>query len=531
MRTTSKLFISSAILMLLACGGAGSQIDDSSTGSSANNAGTGSIQTGDGGNSSSVGGGSSGSVGGINSGNSDGGTLDGPVGGGTSDGLGGSGGTLDGSGSDTSSGGTSDGLGGTGDNVGGTLTSDGEGGTGGTDDGVGGSGASDDGVGGSGGTLDGIGGSGATGDGLGGIGGGTSDNVGGSGATGDGVIIAPPPVVPPPPVGGTEDNVGGTGNTTDNIGGSGNTADAIPTAPPPPPPPPANTNDNVDGGVTSDCPSSCPPEINGGGGNGGTNGFNTIVLNDAVLENVDTQGRMYVGNNFTTPGYTVGSNMPYSTTRMDLIVGNNLTVQASSSLWGLTVQNGLIAYGGSITGQEYININLTAPVAGTPPGVVYSKPMVPAEVTADMRAWSTSLAALTATGSVSGSTFFCGSEPLCVIFASPSNLTSAVTVSAPTGTMVVINVNGTSATMSNYAVTLQGGTVKNNVLYNFYQATNLSVSAISVQGSVLAPLADLYFTNANIEGQVIVNNWVMPAGVTAGEIHDYLLYSCPELCP
>ncbi len=515
------------------------------------------------------------------------GTEDGQTGvGGSADGVGGD--SQDGPG--TTVGGSSDGpgsggVGGTADNVGGSGNSaDNVGGVGGTADNVGGSGNSADNVGGVGGTADNVGGTGNTADNVGGVGG-TVDNVGGSGNTEDNVggsgntedALPPTPPIPPPPPAGTIDNVGGTGATEDAVGG-GETLDAPPAAPPPPAPPPAptgitsdnlggtgNTSDLIPptaplppaptappaatggststggaggtGGTTLDCPVSCPPIIAagylGGLSTGGTSGFNTIVLNDATLENVDTQGRVFIGRNFVTPGYTVGSNMPYSTTRYDLVVGGNLTVQASS-LWGLTVQNGLIAYGGTLTGSQYINTNLTEPVAGTPPGYVQATPISTSEVNAAMLDWSSELASLPANGSVVGASgFSCPTGvTLCVINASAGNLISngTITVTASANTTVVINVSGASVTVWDDAMTISGGATKNNVIFNLYQATDVSMSGISFQGSMLAPLADLYFTNGNIEGQLIVKNWYMPAGTTAGEVHDYLFNGCPDLC-
>lgn len=66
-----------------------------------------------------------------------------------------------------------------------------------------------------------------------------------------------------------------------------------------------------------------------------------------------------------------------------------------------------------------------------------------------------------------------------------------------------------------------------DILWNFPDAEVLNLSAITVQGSVLAPWADVVFTNGNIDGSMIAKN------VTGrGEFHDFLFrheLECPPV--
>ncbi len=73
---------------------------------------------------------------------------------------------------------------------------------------------------------------------------------------------------------------------------------------------------------------------------------------------------------------------------------------------------------------------------------------------------------------------------------SGTNLANArnVTITAPAGSTVLINVAGTSDTLHNAGV-LVNGTSRQKVLFNFASATSLSVSSSAVPGSVLAPRA------------------------------------------
>jgi hypothetical protein len=51
------------------------------------------------------------------------------------------------------------------------------------------------------------------------------------------------------------------------------------------------------------------------------------------------------------------------------------------------------------------------------------------------------------------------------------------------------------------------GLSADNVLFNFYQATSLKISSIGVNGSILAPLADVTANNGNINGTIIAKSW------------------------
>ena len=45
-----------------------------------------------------------------------------------------------------------------------------------------------------------------------------------------------------------------------------------------------------------------------------------------------------------------------------------------------------------------------------------------------------------------------------------------------------------------------------NVIFNFYEATALTISGITVEGSILAPLAQVTAYNGNINGTVIAQS-------------------------
>lgn len=470
-------------------------------------------------------------------------TSDGVVGngGGTSDGPGTGGtGTSDGPGTGGTSGTTSDGpgTGGTtsdGPGTGGT-TSDGVGGSGNTDDGSGGTGGTtSDGVGGSGGTTsDGSGGSSGTDDGVGGTGGTTSDGSGGTGLTYDAPPPPPPAPPPPPSTGGTTgDGSGGTGNTDDGSGGTGLTYDVPPPPPPVPPPPPetggtggtndgsggtSGTDDNTGGSGGSytppseDCPWVCIPPV--------YEEVNVIVLNDAWLENCDVEGRLFVGNDATFPSYAVGTRMTPDASRYDLVVGNDLVYNNGS------VPNGAVAYGGTLsrTGSVFAY-----------GGWHQDEPVDFDQLNNDMLYWSDSLAAQPPTGETIiqyGGITLVGTEPALNIFeldAADLASCNGLTISVPAGATALVNVSGTNVTMQNFGIFFADGADKQYTMFNMYEAEDVTFSGIGVNGSVLAPRADLDFTSGNIDGQLVVENYVVQ-GRVSGEGHPYYFQGCPWVC-
>ena len=59
-----------------------------------------------------------------------------------------------------------------------------------------------------------------------------------------------------------------------------------------------------------------------------------------------------------------------------------------------------------------------------------------------------------------------------------------MTINAPKGTWVIINVDSAAPVFQNFEIVLNGGITVNYVFYNFYQSTTLSVQSIGVEGCV-----------------------------------------------
>lgn len=102
--------------------------------------------------------------------------------------------------------------------------------------------------------------------------------------------------------------------------------------------------------------------------------------------------------------------------------------------------------------------------------------------------WSTIFSGLASTGTASvsfGHYTFTGDVTLEVnvfsVAGSDWATVASLTINSGPGTFVIININGGSDGFTSFRTTLQGGIDAQHVIYNFYQATSLTVSSISVE--------------------------------------------------
>lgn len=102
--------------------------------------------------------------------------------------------------------------------------------------------------------------------------------------------------------------------------------------------------------------------------------------------------------------------------------------------------------------------------------------------------WSSKFAGMAATGTAtvsSGQFTLTGVASVQVnVFNIPSSAWATVnqlTINSGAGTFVIVNIDGGSNSFTNFGTTLVGGIDVQHVIYNFYQASSLSVSSIAVE--------------------------------------------------
>jgi choice-of-anchor A domain-containing protein/MYXO-CTERM domain-containing protein len=87
---------------------------------------------------------------------------------------------------------------------------------------------------------------------------------------------------------------------------------------------------------------------------------------------------------------------------------------------------------------------------------------------------------------------------------------SSLDITGQSGATVIINVDSTNALFQNKGFALGGGTTEAQVLYNFFDASHLTVSGEGFLGSILARNADFSFTSGLVLGNIVVGSATSP---------------------
>ncbi len=264
--------------------------------------------------------------------------------------------------------------------------------------------------------------------------------------------------------------------------------------------------------------------------------FNIFVFGDDTQGNSDTEGRVAVGGNanFSASGWTIGTHAASNTT--NLIVGGNLSNQ-NNTVNGNVLVNGNVTWqtptiqgslavngnanfnggGGQINGPVDVVGTYAAPsyfpTNQTPPTTT-SLPFSFSAVKTSLQNESNYLSTLTPNGTT---TFSSGlqlnatgpTNSFYVFDVTGAQLAAAssggLAISVPTGATVLVNVNGTADSFQSMGISLTG--VDNqHVLYNFSQATSLTVNQISIEGTILAPNANVSFIGGQLNGSLIAQS-------------------------
>src|SRR5713226_5270016 len=239
---------------------------------------------------------------------------------------------------------------------------------------------------------------------------------------------------------------------------------------------------------------------------GPASGFSVFVLGNDQQTSTDAEGRVAVGGNATFANYSVGASLPTDFSRYDLIVGSNLTFTNGS------VSQGRAYVGGT---AALINVFVGGGVFGPPT----PSPINFADAQTQLVNLSQSYSQMAPNGttsiSASHAILLTGSDPNLNVFALPGSalaVASSLTVNVPSGSSVIVNIDGVNDQMQNFGFFLNG-TDAGHIVYNFYQANQLMTGSIGVQGSILAPLATYDFEQGNVIGTVVADNLFGPGQV------------------
>lgn len=227
--------------------------------------------------------------------------------------------------------------------------------------------------------------------------------------------------------------------------------------------------------------------------------FNLFVLNDLNQPSSDTEGKAAIGRNASLAGYSVGDKLPMAPFGAQdvLVVGGNLTFTSGA------VYNGNIVYG--------VSSNLPIYPVSTTGGTVYQgTPIDFNAASAHLNTLSAQLAFYPPNGSVTlqfGGMFLQGDDPQLNVFSVNSADMATINdlqIHVPNGSVVLVNVTGGSTSWSGGFELF--GTARNNVLFNFYNVPQLTISGIDVTASILAPTTSVNFIAGVQNGQMICYN-------------------------
>ncbi|NUN08416.1 MAG: choice-of-anchor A family protein [Ignavibacteriaceae bacterium] len=242
--------------------------------------------------------------------------------------------------------------------------------------------------------------------------------------------------------------------------------------------------------------------------------YSIFALNDVSLAGSFLGGKLAAGDDATLAGTNIGSQAKLRNPAQDiLIVGDDLTYESG------TVRNGNVVYGGST--------NLPDPDVTYPEGtLVNSSPLNFASLGSYLTGLSSNLAGYDINGTTTlnpGNLTLTGTDIYLNVFnvnGSDFQNSPTVNVNVPKGAVAIINVSGTNISYSG-TLDIQSN-LGNFVMFNFHQATSLSILGTSFFGSILAPSATVSGTGSFFRGQVFANS-VSPGG-SSHMNHSFLGY-------
>lgn len=244
-------------------------------------------------------------------------------------------------------------------------------------------------------------------------------------------------------------------------------------------------------------------------------GFNVFTFGDLNVFNSDIQGSVAVGGNATLSNYAVASQQAGGS----LYAGGNVSWNSGSVGQG----SGNIVYGGTLAGNSTY-------ASATQNSAAVDFAATEALVKANSAYWggldgstvSNQYTTLTLNADQSGlNVFYVDGQEL-------KNVVSNLVINAVADATVLINVAGGAdgqAVGYDFSGYQLSGQSSSHVLFNFYEASDVVIfNGVGVQASVVAPNANVDFTNGQIIGQIIAQSLT-----GNGEVHLPLFEGSPPL--
>ncbi len=264
------------------------------------------------------------------------------------------------------------------------------------------------------------------------------------------------------------------------------------------------------------CAFACSGPFAFAGGLPYASGYNVFTFGNFQSQNIDSGGAIAIGGNLALSGYNIAQNpmipSSYASSVYSMIVGGQFSGTTS-------VASGKAYVGSKASGSNiYLNGSgsPTLTVGGTSP-IDFSAAQ--SALTSESTLLSQQISNATVQASGNNLTINTGSTVgtyYVTMTAAQLAIATALNITFATGSTLVINVSGTSSSIPNIGMTVNGGSVTGdattsaarNLLFNFYQANSLVFNG-SLIGSVLAPQATVTApANLQLDGQLVANKYI-----------------------
>ncbi|TCO77157.1 choice-of-anchor A family protein [Chromatocurvus halotolerans] len=282
--------------------------------------------------------------------------------------------------------------------------------------------------------------------------------------------------------------------------------------------------------------------------------FNAFILGDMQGYHSDVEGRLAVGGNLTLEHYAVGMQLSNSRgARDDLVVGGSADFQHGRMYSG----NAVIGGTNAIHPENVGFYNGDNPDDASGNARVGALPLNFSAIGDELKAKSSDWGTWQSSGEVSrddyGNVQFTGAGKKAVFNLELGRLAnvSSFLFDMPRYTTAVINVFDQEVNLSNLGfhhmaiagvdadgklrsgdnkmpdndpdVFRHDGSLTNRILFNFVNATKITMSGIGFKGSILAPRADVTAFNGHIDGNFISNSLLRPVNENGALTGDYTL--------
>jgi len=234
--------------------------------------------------------------------------------------------------------------------------------------------------------------------------------------------------------------------------------------------------------------------------------FNGFFLEEFEAASSDVQGRLAAGGDVAIDNYSIGNRLQDSASNASLLVGGDLTFPSGRVFQGDIVVAGSAAGVGDAVVNGLDENQALIDNAGLPFDFGRQFEII--------RRTSRVLAAQPANGTFEyrfGGLHLAGdcASPVQIFQLDGQQVLDAHTFEVeciPDGATVIFNIGGTAAGLSNMSLESLAPH-RERVLFNFFEAGELTLAGIGVQGSILAPHADIQQPQGVVHGNVIAVSW------------------------